>query len=432
MIRVRRCDPPAITPETVAVVSDTLLPILGWRDVQVLYEIRQELTALERFVLEMALSLGTVSAEDFAEVVSLPQQVLAAGATRLVAAGALRASVDGYQAEPTIARRALQEQGIRRPLPATADFVLLPRTGDLLALPSAKKSWLRQLALARVVPAHNAPIPAELWSQRRSGYLAERVRAGTATLLDTNVVDVPVPDTDPPLVTNNGNDETDRAPRLCAAYRCRAEVTRDERGRHTVHAVIHGKPRYRRNASGSDQANGLVEVPIQLTGAERLVSEWLSLAAGLADPAAQRAAWQEICPADAAQSFRGARRRGSVEWDFPLTGRAALAVAGACRPLDQPIGLTLASDDASVQLVGWLVPDDDEARVLFARDRVVGQLLTAADPAEDLIATCESAATSLAVSAGRLAAQDIRDRAWELAYYRLAYALRESEDFPYD
>jgi hypothetical protein len=416
----------------VALVSNALLPILGWRDVPVLHEVRQKLTVLERFVLEMALSLGTVSAEDFAEVVSLPRQVLAAGATRLVAAGALHLVDNGYQVEPKIATRALQEQGIRRPLSATADFVLLPRTGDLLAVPPAKKSWLRQLELARVIPARSAPIPVELWNQRRSGYLAARVRAGTATLLDTGVVDVPVPEDDPPLVANDGNNKATARAQVCAAYQCRAEVVRDDRGRHTIRTVIYGKPRRRRNASTSNQTNGPVEVPIQLTGAEHLVSEWIALAAGLADPATQRAAWQEICPAEGAQSFRGVRRRGPLEWEFPLSEQVALTIARDRRPLDQPVGLTLENDEAAVQLVCWLVPDDDEARALFARDQAITQLLAAVDPVAELAAACTNAATRVGVPAGRLVSQGIRDRAWELAYYRLVYALREAEDFPYD
>jgi hypothetical protein len=435
MIRIRRSDPPAFTPQTVTLVSRALLPVLGWRDVPVLHEVQQKLTVLERFVLEMALALGTVTAEDFAEVVSLPRQVLAAGASRLIAGRALRLVGDGYAVEPEIAARTLRDQGIRRPLPGTADFVLLPRTGDFLALPPAKKSWLRQLELARIAPAGNAPVPVELWNQRRFGYLAARVRAGTATLFDTNIVEVSIPDDDPPLVTKNGNDGAAGDARLCAVYHCRAEVTRDERGQHTVRAVLHGKPRRRKNMPGSDQTNKSVEVPVQLTGADNLISEWLALAAELEDPVTQRAAWSKIGPAPAAhdqQPFRGARRRGPMEWEFLLTGQAALAVAGEHRPLDQPVGLTIENDKAAVQLVGWFVPDGNEARVLFAMDRAISQLLKAADPAKDSAAVCDSAATELHIPADRLIPQAIRDRAWDLAYYRLAYALRESEDFPYD
>lgn len=432
MIRVQRCDPPAITPQTVVVVPDALLPLLGWRDVPVLREVGQELTVLEHFVLEMALTLGTVTAEDFAEVVSLPRQVLAAGATRLIAGGALRLVGDGYEVVPETATRALADQEIQRPMPSTADFVLLPRSGDLLMLPAKKKSWLRQVELARIAPASNAPIPVDLRDQPTSGYLAARIRAGTVTLQDVGVVDVPIPDNDPPLVA-----QIQRHPGapLCPAYRCRAEVTRDEHGQHTVQAVLHGMARRRKKKAGSGDANGTVEVSIHLTGADHLITEWLSLAARLADPTTQRDAWQKIGPASTTngeQPFHGAQPRGPVEWEFLLTDKAARAVAAERRPLDRPVGLTLSDDEASVQMVGWFAPADHDARLLFARDVAVSRLLIAVDPARDLDAARESAATELGVPVTELDPLAVRDRAWDLAYYRLAYALREAEDFPYD
>lgn len=432
MISVQRCDPPAITPQTVAVVPDALLPMLGWRDIPVLREVRQKLTVLERFVLEMALTLGTVRAEDFAEVVSLPRQVLAAGATRLIAGGALRLVGDGYVVVPETAARALAEEGIRRPMPSTADFVLLPRTGDLLTLPAKKKSWLRQVELARIAPASNAPIPAGLQNQHMAGYLAARIRAGTVTLQDAGVVDVPIPDSDPPLVAQN---QRHTGAPLCPAYRCRAEVTRDEHGQHTVQAVLHGMTRRRKKKAGSGEANGTAEVSIHLTGADHLITEWLSLAAHLAEPTTQRTAWQAIGPAPTThgeQPFHGAQPRGPVEWEFLLTDEAARAVAAERRPLDQPVGLALANDEASVQIVAWFVPADPDARLLFARDFAVSRLLTAANPARDLAAARESAAIELGVPMAELDPVAVRDRAWDLAYYRLVYALREAEDFPYD
>lgn len=430
-VRIQRTDPPAITPQTVALVPEALLPLLGWRDVPILREVRQELTALERFVLEMALKLQVVTAEDFAEIVSLPQQVLAAGATRLLAGGALRLAADRYEVEPEAATRALHEKRIRRLLPSTADFVLLPRTGDILAMPSGKKTWLRQLELARLVPTANAPVPAELWHERRSSFLADRVRAGSVTLVDTGVAHVPTPADDPPLFDQNGRGDT----RLCPAYRCRAEVTLDEHGEHVVRAVLHGRTSRKKNTAGSDRTDEPVEVPVQLSGMTNLVHEWLTLTAGLTDPTVREKAWQVIGPAEADYaeiSWRRARRRGPVEWDFPLTERAAQAIAAQRRPLDQQVGLALENDTATVVLICWFVPDDDEARRLFAIDLAVRRLLTAADAAADLTATCEKAAAEHDLPADRVRPQAVRDRAWDLGYHRLIYALREAEDFPYD
>jgi hypothetical protein len=433
-VRVRRCDPPAVTPETVAVVSDMLLPLLGWRDVPVLREIRQELTALERFVLEMALTLGSVTTEDFTEVVSLPRQVLTAGASRLVGGGALRLGAGSYKVEPEPAAQALREAGIRRQLPATADFVLLPRTGDLLEAPGKKKSWLRQLELTRLVPAARAPVPDELWDQRRSSYLAARVRQRTVALLDTSVVEVPVPDDDPALVAVSDADAAGPV-RLCPAYRCRAEVTRDEQGRHTVRAVLHGMTRGRRSKEGSGTPARTVEVPVELTGAEQLVTRWFALAAGMENPDTQQATWREIGPPPTQygrEPFLAAHRRGPMEWEFPLTGQAARAIAEERRALSRPIGAMLENADAAVSLICSFAPADDEARVLFARDEAVSRLLAATDPLQELPIACQAATAAFGVTEDRLTSQEIRERAWDLGGYRLAYALRESEDFPYD
>jgi len=415
------------------VVSEALLPLLGWRDVPVLREIRQELTALERFVLEMAMTLGSVTAENFTEVVSLPRQVLAAGASRLVGGRALRLSAGTYEVEPEIAAQALREATIRRPLPATADFVLLPRTDDLLEVAGKKKSWLRQLEVSRLHPAARAPVPNELWGQRRSRYLAARLQQRTVALLDVKVVDVPVPDDDPALIVVSDADAAAQV-RLCPAYRCRAEVTRDGQGRHTVRAVLHGPARGRRGKDDSGTPARTVEVPVELTGAEHLVARWLALVAEMENPDTQQATWQQIGPplTHGTTPFLAAHQRGPIEWEFPLTGQAARAIAEERRALSRPVGAALEGADAAVSLICSFAPVDDEARVLFARDDAVSCLLAAADPLRELSVACQTASAAFGIAEDHLTPLVIRERAWDLGAYRLAYVLRESEDFPYD
>jgi hypothetical protein len=427
-VQVSRVDPPALAPGTVALITEAVVPIAGWRDVPVLREVRQELTVLERFVLEMALRLHVVTAEDFAEVVSLPRQVLAAGATRLIAGGALRLVGDRYEVEPETAVKALRDRRIRRALPASADFVVLPRSGDVIALAPGRRSWLRQFEIARLAPAAKAPVPAKLWPARRSEYLAERLRAGAVTVRDTDVVVVRSAADDPPLFAAGPGEA-----RLCPAYTCRAEVVLDEDGEHTAHAVLRGAPRRKRK--GGAEPEEPVELPVQLTGAAGLVAEWLALTDALTDAAVRRAAWAEIGPggADFAEtSWRRARRRGPVEWDFPLTERAATALAAQQRPLDRPVGLTLSDDTATSQLICWFTPDDDAARTLFAVDAAVGRLLSTRDPAGEIAEVRVAAAEEYAVAAEEVTPAAVRERAWQLGHHPLVYALREAEDFPYD
>jgi len=424
-LRVRRTDPPVITPNTVAVITDAFVPLVGWRDVPVQKEVRDELTSLERFVLEMALKLGVVTAEDFAEVVSLPQQVLAAGATRLVAGGALHLVGDRYEVETDVATRALAERGIRRLLPTTADFVLLPRTGDLFALPARKKAWLRQLETTRLVPVGNAPVPPNLWLQRRSEYLASRIRAGDVILLDPGIADVSKVEDDPPLVPPTGREEA----RLCPSYRCRAEVTVDDSGTPVVHADLHGKARKRKSAG--DTSDETKFVTVRLTGAENLVGEWLALTRALEQASVLADAWQVVVPAVTGVPTP-VSRRGPVEWDFPLDHHAARSVVSRKQRLDQQMGLSVASHTATATLVCRFVPNDDAARGLFAVDTAVGGLLTSVEPSAAATDICARAAAEHGVPAARVGRQAVHHRAWDLGYHRLVYALREAEDFHYD
>lgn len=424
-LQVRRTDPPVITSDTVAVITDAFVPLVGWRDVPVKKEVRDELTSLERFVLEMALKLGVVTADDFDEVVSLPQQVLAAGATRLVAGGALHLVGDRYEVVSDVAARALAERGIRRLLPNTADFVLLPRTGDLFAMPAGKKTWLRQLETTRLVPAGNAPVPPNLWLQRRSEYLASRLRAGDVMLLDSGIADVANVEDDPPLVAPTGREGA----KLCPSYRCRAEVTVGDGGLPVVRAELHGKAR-KRKAAG-DAADETRVVPIRLTGAENLVGEWLALTGALEQASVLADAWRAVVPGNAGVPAP-ASRRGPVEWDFPLDWRTAQAVAGRMQRLDQQAGLAVESHTATAALVCRFVPGDDEARGLFAIDTAVGGLLTSAEPSAAATAICTQAAAEHGVPAAQVDRRAVHHRAWDLGYHRLVYALREAEDFPYD
>jgi hypothetical protein len=418
-VKLRRTDPPATGPDTLAVVSDALLPMLWWRDVPVLREQRQALTPLERFVLETALALGSVGAGEFAEIVSLPGRVLAGGASRLIAGGALFRDGDAYTVVPETAARALTQQMVTRRQRSTADFVLLPRSGDLLAVTKPKgRNWLRDLDQERPHPAANAPMPGELWTETRARYLSARLHAATVAGSDRDVAEVVIPDDDKPLAPAADG----KVIGVCPAYRCRAEVVRGSATEPVIHAVVTGKPgrRRRRNAEPA-------EIEIDLSGADRLAATWLALADALDDPDTRQVAWREIGPPaarDGTLPLPDARRRAPGQWDFLVTGPAASALAGDGRDLTQPAGLAVEGDEAVIELTCWFFPADDEARALYARDHAIAGLLPTSDTlAADLQAACQ--ATGLPAAA-------LRERIWQLGHYRLAYALREQEDFPHD
>jgi hypothetical protein len=409
------------------VVAEALVPLLYWQGVPVRATEPRKLTVLERFVLEMGLSLGSVQPADFAEVTSLPATILAGATWRLVADGALFPEQNGYGVAHARAAQTLRRQTVARTVDTAADFVLLPRTGDLLAVGGGTGGWLRGLD-QKLVAGNRAPLPAPLADARRAEYLGERVRAGTVAGLGAEIVDVPVPVEDTPLHADVGRHGR---PPMCPAYRCRARVRRSPSGDHHVDAVLVG--RARRGAQQGDDAR--IEVEADLSGAEALVDGWLELTAALRHHEVQRDAWRVLGPPSTGHGpppLNRVSRRGPVEWNLHVDGAAASALCADSRSLTQPMGLALADEEAVVEVVCWFFPDDDHARGLFAREHLVQGLLSSPEPAGVFTAACREAAERLPASAAVLSPHAVRERIWQLGHYQLVYLLREIEDFPYD
>jgi hypothetical protein len=422
-VKVSRVPVPAVGPETVAIVAEALVPLAHWRGVTVLSLERQELNLLERFVLEMGLSFGTVEPEDFAEVTSLPEHVLAGATWRLVASGALAPDGPGFRVDAERAASVLREAQVPRQVRASASFALFPRTGDLLAVPGEDGGWLRELD-QRIATDRWAPLPPDLWKVGRAAYLGQRVREGATKGLSSSVADVPIPDEgDTPLVAPSRGKDSDLP--LCPAYRCRAEVRRGPDGGHAVDAVLLGRPR----RSGDDDE--LVTVEANISGATGLVSGWLTLADALETPEIARAAWHELGPSEKA-TMAGVRRRGPAEWDLYVAGTVARDLCEEGRFLLEPMGLAITGEEAVVEVACRFFPGDDDARTLFARDEIVSRLLAAKHPAEEFPAIQREALARHASTSAALSAESVRRRGWRLGHHQLVYALREREDFAYD
>ena len=424
-VTLRSVPAPRVSTGTVLIVAQVLLPLLAWRGVPVLQEKRQELTTLERFVLEMGLALGSVEPEEFTEVTSLPPSALAGATWRLVSAGTLYPR-GRYGIHSELAATALQRKAVSRLVRSSADFVLLPRSGDLLAVAGRDGGWARALQ-QEVIPDQQAPLPQRLWAATRAAYLSERVRAKAVPGLDPAVVDVPVPDGGDPLIAPPAQGGSQWLP-VCPAYLCRAEVRRIDTGAHAIDAVVLGRPR---RSGRKDTA----EVEIDLTGASGLTAGWLKLADTLEDPQMLQAAWRELGPPSTGYGrppLDGAHRRSPAEWDLLVNGDAARELCAQRRPIAEPRGLAIETEEVVIHLVCHFFPTDDQARVLFARDEAVTRLLATDEPAVEFDRVCREIADRFPGSGSFLSADSVRERVWQLGYYHLAYLLREREDFPYD
>jgi hypothetical protein len=425
-IRLRRADAPALGPGVQLRVSHTLLPLYWLRGVPVLRDVSHELTIFERFILEMALELGSVSGEDVTEVLDLRPEFLARGAWRLVVAGALRLDGDIYRVVPNAARKLRQTRVLPQRVQSTADFVLLPRTGDLLAVASGRSGgWLAEADRQRrkLRPRGPAPAPETLWSRKRAEYLAERVRTGDIAGSDREIAEVVLPaDEDKALLPRlrkprgktEPEDNDDIPARGCPAYNCSAEVKEGTHGL-LVEVCLTAEPSRGKDQDGADPGGDQFSLKAELTGAANLVATWRAQL----DELDVRAAWQQVTQAPC--GFERVERTSVSTWVFHVGGLAAQAIAVGGQSLAEPAVLELEAESHETIIEAHLVllAADEVAEALFARDLLVASLLAAPDPRAVL-------------AAAAVDEKPLRERIWQLGHFGLAYTLREPEDFGYE
>jgi hypothetical protein len=350
-----------------------------------------------------------------------------------------------------VAKTLLSSRTLPQRVQSTADFVLLPRTGDLLAVASGHGGWLAEADRQRrkLRPSGAAPAPASLWSRRRAEYLAERVQAGEIAGSDEEVAEVVVPDDDPallpwlnpprsPQLPGPPEDGDGSRPSGCPVYHCSAQVTEGPGG-WLVEADLtaepaRGRPVSRDTDGDSDHddeghdgaperkgrragAEDQFTLRADLTGAANLVSTWLGMLDVLDTEPYLRAAWQQL--AGTPRDHPRAERTGVSSWVFYVDGETAEAIAASAQSLIEPAGLEIEFEETTIEAHVELRAADGAAQALFARDLLVASLLTAPDP-------------GAAAAAADDDEQALRKRIWQLGHFRLAYALREAEDFRYE
>ncbi|WP_089154651.1 hypothetical protein [Micromonospora sp. NBS 11-29] len=384
-------DPPAPpAPGTVAVLPEVLVPIRWWRGVSFERAEPVRMTPLERFVLDMAMTTGLADPDEFFEITNLPgATLLPVAARRLVAAGALTRDGDGYRPLSPGAERAARTRTVYRKRPVGLDVVLLPRTGDLLAL-DPRSSGLREVERLRPAPAGNAPVPFRLAAGTLADELRARLVAGTLAGVDREVTEVPESPSGSPPISRDG---------WCPAYRCRGEL-RVDGDRHRPVLTLPG--------------NGKRDpVDLELPGADGLAAYWLGLFDALLDPATRARAWDVLLGWTQRISPR-TDRTGPGRWRCSISGTIARRLADQGRNLALPLGLAARGDEAVVEVAIDLVGADRTAEALIEVDR---RLTAAAEPGADVTVLPDSA--------------ELRDRAWRLGFPGLVYALREAKDFHY-
>lgn len=389
---------PVRTPRNASlVIRDALVPMLLWPSVLVTRRVDQDLTVIDRFVVEAALALSPMRAEDVEEVTAVPRDAIVRIAGRLAGLGLLRAEDDGYHPVAPAALTALERRAIPEYRPTHLTFAYLPQGDDLVAFAPGSGRPDPPL-LQKASPAGVAPMPPEIAERNRAEFLRERISGGRVAGLPDNIVDAVA--------------GQDLVPLVCQAYRCRGHVRSSGADVTLVLRVL--------DASGGQAAQCVIP------GAIGQVARWAALAAQ-ASTAGE--AWR------AAGGQVSAAQETATTWSYTLDGSAAEAAGRGGVALSRPAGLSIRDDDCVVSVGARFAPADPAAARVFALHhavRAVADTQPAKLDAAALATATAEAREAFGLADAELRVAEVEGRLWKDGHYQHVYAMRSARDFAYD
>jgi hypothetical protein len=415
--------PPIVATDTLALVSEALLPVLLWPNLPVLRAVEHRLSIVERFLVEAALDLGDITTLDLEEIAGIPAESTERVVANLRASRILTPRGDAYVPDVDAARTALDREALVELRPDHVSLLMLPRSGDALAFDG--RQGRNPPRLDRLEPAGHAPVPEALVGCSRIEVVRELFASGRVAGLPDTITDVGDEPESPVL------DET------CPVYRATGVVDR-------VAAADVGDGGY--GVDGSMARLRLYhhrskqQVPLELPGDSALVRSWRELGDCLAEPAVEAAALITVLgPVPDAVAAARLQRPGPVQWTFSLGAPAAQAAIDQGRSLAFGGGLEIEHEPAAtrVEVAITFTPSDAKARSVFALDRAADLVARAASESGDQITTATvdaalaSAAEELHADASDLSPVALRRHLWGRGRHDVVYRIRAAEDFAY-
>lgn len=401
-------------PKVLAVVAEAYLPVLVWRDIPVRRHLDEELTAVERLVLEFAKDLGWITVEVIQEVTDLPEESTRVIIERLAEFGVLEAGEHRYAANPEAITEMLDLSALRRREDATCDVVMLPQTGDAIVFGaplSGKKRRSRQCPqFEQIRVSQRFPVPDRLFDRRPTEVLAEMAAEGALIGLPSDVEEI----LDAP--------GRPKIKETCPAYRVHGLVRAD---RLELHAFAH-------DSKDADR------IRIDLPGGTALAADWSGRAGVLETETGAGAACGSLGAMDPEDVE--VVRTGPCAWTFRLGERSATEIIAAGRDLDG--GGFILQDEASIfEVTVSFEPSTPAAIRVFALGRAARLLLRrhrdlmharirASLEESDVDEALRAAERIFDLAAGSLQSTELRRHLWTLREYGIVYALRE-DDFSY-
>jgi hypothetical protein len=398
------------------VVKQASIRLDYWPGVTVQKKVNSPLTDLERFVLECAITLETLTPEHLETVTGLPRDLLPPLARRLANEGALAKEGHRYTIRPERAAAVLEAQAVTKRINAKRSFIYLPGTDDIIALTPQDSRTMNDLERFEEYRPSAAPAPPGLDEVTRSELLGYRIRQGSVYGLGDEIIDVGDPSRTDDLIFPDGT---------CSAYLCSALVSRVDDQDLTV-LTFHPTRSVRPSETGPR-----LPLRIELPGPTKLGKAWLALADAPSTPLYHRALWRALAPG--ANVIAQAPSRLAVgKWRFRVDGLAAEALVAARQNLSVEAAVDLKTDDATIELAVRFATRDQHAERLQALDQAISNAHNDSDNPAPLRRLLAQSLPADARMPQMTTTDDVLARVWALGHYQLAYAFTEPQDLQYD
>ncbi|WP_067502158.1 hypothetical protein [Actinoplanes sp. TFC3] len=370
------------------VVQESLIGLDVWPDVPMISRFEEDLTAIDRLILEAAIALDPVHAADIEEITGIPAEAVDGIISRLGSLGLLQA--DGYGAVATgYAQPALDQAAAVRLRQTQVTLLYLADTDEIVALSPNEGQRAPRLHNAKSAGFVDVPRGIGLTSQHN--LITERIARRAIRGLSKDIVSPVATET---LIAD-----------VCKQFRCSGYVRVSADGTSRAYLKIEIGPSKRLN--------------LQIPFANQLASRWKDLAQQ-ADSAAD--AWGPVV----------ATRTGG-SWRYELGQEAAASAAAGRIRLGHPGGLLIHGERDVVYVDVEFVPGDEHASRIFALQHAVGEVSARS------VANIDSGHLAAITAASReryglppddLTVADVRSALWTGQHYQHVYALRRKEDFP--
>ena len=391
--------PPEIPRNASVIVEEAWVPMLLWPSVPMIRVVYEELTVVDRFMVESALALAPMHAEDIEEVTTIPRDAVTRIAGRLTGLGLLRADGGGYFAVESTALAALERRSVPEHRTAFLTILYLPSSDDMVAFTQGPGRPDPPL-LQKVKAVQRAPLPPDVVGMNRAELLRDRIQTGRIAELPEDIVDA----------VDGAAQEA--LPDSCPAYRCRGHVRWRDSQATLVLDVLDG--------------DGKRAAQCRIPGAVGQAAAWVALAS---QAKAAGDAWQ-VTGGEVA-----VLQDGPAEWAYKLDGAAAEAAAREGLNLSQPAGLQIHHEDGVVAVRARFLPSDYAATRVFALHHAIRTVIEE-DPARlvpDAVAVAAATARSTyGLADDTLTESELAGQLWTDCHYRHVYALRATRDFAYD